>query len=158
MYSILFKEIEDEKELKKLKEFMLLNPEFYPEKIYKPWIDEKCVPRIESNIYKTIISFSENKVIGNLVWRYLDNNQIEIKNLRVKKSNRGRDIGHFMLTQMEKDNPKCSIITDVTINNLSMINFLIRNGYEITSKENIYIPNQYECILEKHPKTIRPKI
>lgn len=154
MLPITFKEIEDEKELNQLKFFMIQNPEFYPKNIYFPWIDEKCIPRVESGEYKTIISLSEGLVIGNLVYRYLNKNQIEIKNLRVRPEKRGRDIGHFMLTQMEKENSNFSIKTDVTIKNLSMINFLIRNGYTITSEEKLYLPYQNECILEKRPRTI----
>ena len=154
MNQIIFKEIEDKKELTSLLNFIEQNPEYYPKKIYRQWIHEKCIPRIKTGEYKTIISFSENLVIGNLIYRYLNKNQIEIKNLRVRKPNRGRDIGHFMLTQMEKDNPRYSIKTDVTITNLSMVNFLIKNGYTITSKEPLYIPRQQECILEKHPKII----
>jgi len=154
MLQITFKEIEDEKELKLLENFIKQNPEFYHKSFYFPWIEEKCIPRIEIGEYKTIVSFSEGIVIGNIIYRYLNNSTLEIKNLRVKKPNRGRDIGHFMLIQMERDNPKYSIKTDVTENNYAMLNFLTKNGFQIKSKENLYLPNQTELILKKHSKII----
>lgn len=107
--------IQDEKELKLLKGFILEQPQFYPK--FKKWVDEKCTPRIESGFYKSLIAISKGFVIGDVIYRYLDKNNLEIKNFRIDKEYSNRDLGHFLLRQIEVENPGYRLITDVTVDN-----------------------------------------
>jgi hypothetical protein len=147
MFPITITPIQDEKELKLLKGFILEQPQFYPK--FKEWVDEKCIPRIESGIYKNLIAISKRSIIGDMIYRYLDENNIEIKNFRIDEGYSNRDLGHFLFRQLEVENPDCRLITDVTVDNFSGIQFMIRNGFNIISKENLYKPDQYEYILKK---------
>ena len=140
--------IQDEKDLKKLKYFMLKQPQYYPN--FRNWVEEKCLPRIESEKYKTIIVISEGKIIGDAIYRKLDKLNTEIKNFRIDKNFRNRDLGHFLLNQIFFENPSTNLITDVTTDNFPAVEFFIRNGFNIVEKKQLYKKGQDELILVRN--------
>ena len=141
------KQVEDMKELRLLRAFMLQQPQFYPD--FREWVDGKCIPRIEENDYKNIIVLSEGIVIGDAIYRPLDKNKIELKNFRIDKEYRRRDLGHFLLKQVEFENKGKIMTLDVTVDNFLGVQFFIRNGFGIKSKEALYRPEQFEYIMQK---------
>lgn len=142
------KAVEDMKELRKLKSFMLKQPQYYPN--FREWVDGKCIPRIESGNYKNIIVLSKGIIVGNAVYRHLGQG-VELKNFRIDPEYRRRDLGHFLLRQIEADNPLMPITGDITVDNFQGVQFFIRNGFDIREKLVLYRPGQYEYIIDKHP-------
>ena len=141
------KRVEDEKELRQLRSFMLAQPQFYPE--YREWLDGKCMPRIETGEYSNIIALSDGIVIGDAVYRYLDKNKVELKNFRIDPMYRRRDLGHFLLRQVEFENKGMLITADVTVSNFLGVQFFIRNGFRIVRMEELYRQGQLEYVIEK---------
>ncbi|PIU75689.1 hypothetical protein COS75_02980 [Candidatus Pacearchaeota archaeon CG06_land_8_20_14_3_00_35_12] len=149
--TLLIKSVEDEKELGLLREFMLIQPQFYPK--HDEWLDGKCIPRVEKGAYNNIIVLSDRTVIGDAIYHILDNSKVEIKNFRIDPEYRRRDLGHFILKQVEFLNPKRKLILDVTTDNFSGVEFFIRNSFNIVGKEQLYKEGQFEYLMEK-PQTI----
>ena len=140
------KEIEDEKELISFRDFLLKQPQWYPS--FKDWVDSKCVPRVERGEYKAIFAYSDG-IIGDAVYRRLTQDTIEIKNFRIDEEYRHRDLGRFLLRQVEYDNPSSNLVLDVTLDNFSGIEFFVRNGFHIISREELYKKGQYELVMRK---------
>lgn len=147
MIPITLKSLEDEKELRLLKGFLLRQPQFYPK--YREWVDGKCADRIEKGMYKTIIAISEGAIIGDVVYRFLDGNIVELKNFRIDANYQNRDLGHFLLKQIEAEANPRKMTLDITVSNFSGVEFFIRNRFKIKRMERIYLPEQDEYIMEK---------
>jgi len=147
MPSLTITTIQDETDLKSAKEFMLAQKQFYPN--HREWVDGKCSERIESGLYKSIIGISEGKVVGIAVYRCLPNNHSEIKNFRIDNEFKNRDLGHFLLTQAEVESKARKVTLDTTVDNFPAVQFFIRNGFNITGKENLYVPDQDEYLMTK---------
>lgn len=144
MYPLTITNINDQKELKLLLDFMYKQPQFYPK--YNDWLYGKCMQRLESEEYKALIAIHRGEVIGDVV--YHDNNdELEIKNFRIDYEYRNRALGRFLLQNVSKKGTK--ILLDVSANNFSGLEFFIRNGFHIKDKKPLYIPDRDEFILEK---------
>ncbi|MAH45725.1 hypothetical protein CMI37_07835 [Candidatus Pacearchaeota archaeon] len=94
------KSVEDGKELGRLKEFMLTQPQFYPD--YRDWVDGVCIPGISAGNRQAIIVMSNGAVVGDAVYRGVEGGT-EIKNFRIDSDYRNRDLGHFLLRQVERE-------------------------------------------------------
>lgn len=147
------KSVEDEKELAMLREFLLQQGQFYPN--YDSWVDGKCIPRVDSGEYHNIIAISGGRVVGDAVYREGEEG-IEIKNFRIDPEYRRRALGHFLMSQVEHQNPGSRLHLDVTVNNFLGVEFFIRNGFHITDVQDLYVEGQGEYLLEKFSRT--PKI
>src|SRR3989339_28380 len=121
MQTLTITTIQDEKDLSLLLDFMKKQPQYYPN--YKDWLFGKCKERIESGRYIPIITISKGKVIGEVLFQYLDKENIEIK--------------------------KASMNLDVSIDNFQGIEFFIQNGFKILKKENLYLPLQFEYVMKR---------
>jgi len=139
----------DEKELRMFRKFILGQPQFYPD--FPEWVDYKCIPRIESGQYKNIIAIENGIIVGGAVWRILGNEKVEIKNLRIDPKFRRRDIGHFLFRQIEAENPGKTLVSDVSVDNFSGVEFVILNGFHITGAEELYVAGRTEYLIEKKP-------
>jgi len=137
--------IQDEKELRLAREFLLKQPQFYPD--FQEWIDGKCMPRIELGEYKAIVAISDGLVVGDAVYRFLGERKIELKNFRIDPAYRNRDLGHFLLEQVRAETKDADMALDVTVDNFAGVEFFVRNGFHITGKENLYQPNQAEFLM-----------
>ncbi|MBN2421297.1 GNAT family N-acetyltransferase [Candidatus Woesearchaeota archaeon] len=147
MFPLTITPVQDERDLRKLREFMLTQPQFYPG--YRDWVDGKCVPRIASGQYKNLVIFSKDIVVGGSVYRFLDENNVEIKNFRIDSHYRNRDLGHFAMRQVEQESKGKIINLDVSIDNHSGVEFFIRNGFHIFGKKQLYKPGQDEYLMKK---------
>lgn len=136
--------LNDQKELKLLLDFMYKQPQFYPN--YNDWLYGKCMHRLESQQYIALLAISDGKVIGNAVYT-LHEDHLEIKNFRIDINYRNRALGRFLLTNIPKlsDN----IRLDVSSDNFSGLEFFIRNGFHITDKKPLYIPDRDEFVLKR---------
>jgi len=143
------KSIEDEKEAGMLKEFLLGQSQFYPQ--YDSWVDEKCMPRVESGEYQNLIVISDGKLIGDVV--YKSGEKIDLKNFRIDSQYRQRDLGHFLMSQVEHLNQGKNLKLDVTSNNFLGVEFFIRNGFSIKGIEDLYKKGQNEYLMEKPART-----
>ncbi len=139
------KSLEYNKEVRLLKDFVLQQPQWYP--LFKEWVDGKFIPRIESEEYVPLLLFDKKSLAGNLTYRQLDKGIIEIKNLRIDEQYHNHYWGKILLQQLKILTKGNEIITDVTEHNRPALDFFLRNGFSITGKEALYLPNQYEYIL-----------
>lgn len=145
MFPLTISTVQDESDVSKVLEFMSKQSQYYPN--YLDWVNGKCKSRIESGIYKTIFAVSSGKVIGDAVFRTFDD-EVEIKNFRIDPDYQNRDLGHFLLKQVQLETNRPTIRLDVSANNFSGVEFFIRNGFKITGLKPLYSPNQFEYLME----------
>lgn len=139
----------NEQQLRMLKEFMLSQPQYYPN--YGDWLDRKCLPRIKNKEYKSIIAISKRLVVGDAVYRELAENRIEIKNFRMDPEYQNRGLGHFLMSQIRFENPGKILTLDVTVDNFRGVEFFIRNSFNIKEKKQLYVAGQNEYLMERVP-------
>lgn len=147
MFPVTITPIQDEKDLAKLREFILHQPMSYPN--YQDWVADKCIPRVANGDYKTLVVFHDKIIIGDAVYRFLNENDVEIKNFRIDEFQRHRDLGHFVLRQVEVSNSGKNLVTDVHETNVSALKFFKANGFGEEGKVELYRQGQREVILRK---------
>lgn len=148
MYPLTITSPHDEKELHVLTRFMLKQPQFYPK--HDKWIHNKCIPGIKASSYNAIVAItSDHEVIGNIIYKVVSQEKVELKNLRIDPLYRNRDLGHFLLSQLQYEVRGAEISTDVSVVNFPAVEFLIRNKFDIVGKEALYLPNQDEYLMVK---------
>jgi ribosomal protein S18 acetylase RimI-like enzyme len=140
MFPLTIIQVQDEKELFLLTEFMKTQPQYYPN--YLDWVYGKCKTRIEEDRYKTLVPIFNGKAIGDIIYQNIGKYNIEIKNFRIDPKYQNKDLGHFLLNQIF--NKKKNILLDVSTNNFKGVEFFIHNGFKITRQANLYLPNQSE--------------
>ena len=145
MFPLTIKEVQDEKELKLLLNFMKKQKQYYPK--YDEWLHEKCKPRIETGQYRTLVSIADGEITGDVVWTPLNKDDIEIRNLRIDPNYQNRALGTFLLRQIEV--LQKNIFTDVSANNFSAVEFFILNGFKIRNMAHLYTQKVWEFELEK---------
>ena len=148
--NLVVKTPEDEKELAALREFMLKQPQFYPR--YQEWVDGVCVPGIEQEDREAIFVMSDRQVVGDVVFRQLQGQRVEIKNFRIDEQYRRRDLGHFLLNQVERVSRGGVIVLDVSVGNFPAVEFFTRNMFHIVGKSQLYVLGQEEYLMEKSIK------
>ncbi len=139
------KTLDSVNELKTLRESMLRQRQWYPN--FDSWVDEKCIPRIESGDYIPFLFSSSTVLNGALIYRWLEENEVEIKYLRIDKKYHNQYWGKVLLRQLELATGNVEFITDVTKKNEPALNFFLRYGFKIISEEQLYKEGQTECIL-----------
>lgn len=156
MKSLEIRRVVDDVDIKHLRRFMLAQPQFYPD--HNDWIDEKCLPRIEEGRAVGWIALVDGKIAGDAVYQTMAKpGMIELKNLRIDPDYRNRDIGHFLLRQVEVEGIThteettngLTIVTDVSTPNFSGVEFFVRNGFKIVGMDELYTPGQSEYLLQK---------
>jgi ribosomal protein S18 acetylase RimI-like enzyme len=143
--------ITEPEEIKKLYDFIRQFPLKYPD--YFMWL-EKCKRQLELGEKNAFYAISEGNVMGNIIFQKLkdDSNVLEIKNFRVSEKNRHLGIGSALETVLysyAKSNDFKKIQVDTHQDNMEMIQFLIKRGYRIESREFLYAKDMSEIILSK---------
>lgn len=139
--------VEDDFDLRKLKKFMRKQPQHYPD--YREWVDFTCIPGIVRGERKAIVVLSDEIVVGDAVWKYLNKNNIEIKNFRIDAQYQRRDLGNFLMTQVARENPGMDLRLDVGVSNFQGVTFFILNGFKIIGCEELYARGQMEYLMRK---------
>jgi len=147
MFTLKITTLNDEKDLSQLLHFMSQQSQFYPN--YKDWVYGKCKSRMESGRYKSIIAFSNNIIIGNAVYDFIDKHYVELKNFRIDSKYQNRSLGYFLLMQLANETNGANIGLDVSVDNFKGVEFFIHNGFKIVDRKNLYSPNQSEYIMKK---------
>jgi ribosomal protein S18 acetylase RimI-like enzyme len=147
MFPLTVTTVQDEKDLANLMRFMEKQPQFYSG--YLDWLFGKCKTRIEASTYIPIIAITEGKVIGTAVYHLVNPNNVAIKNFRIDPKYQNRDLGHFLLKQVEAETQRATMTLDVSVANFEGVEFFIHNGFKITGKEHLYSPDQDEYLMRR---------
>lgn len=91
--------------------------------------------------------FDKKELAGDLVYRRLNEDSIELKNFRIDESYHNQYWGKVLLTQLKLIAKENKIVTDVSEQNHLALNFFLRNGFQITGKESLYKKDQKEYLL-----------
>lgn len=144
-----FKTVSSVKELNSLRDFLLPLPLEYPE--YEKWVIQTCIPEIELGYKQAILAFSNGYLIGDAIHQPHKQlpNTTEFKNLRIHPRYRRRDIGHFLLRQVEEESKAKRIILDVDSKQTAIICFLEFCGYRKIAGVNLYSPKSLDYVMIK---------
>lgn len=138
---------QDEKDLSDLLVFMGEQPQYYPN--HRDWVHGKCKLRMESGRYKAITAVSDGMIVGNAVYDFIDENNVEIKNFRIDEKYQNRSLGRFLLKQVEVETNEKDTYLDVSVDNYPAVEFFILNGFKIDARENLYAANQPEYLMKR---------
>lgn len=147
--------ISDEKDLKKLRHFLLGQELWYPN--YEQWIEEVCIPDINNNWKTAMVAYSNGHVVGDAIFQ--KHKQLpktrELKNLRINPEYRRRDLAHFLIRQVEEENKGSfdRIILDTDIRKEGTIKFLTFCGYKPIMQLPLYSPHNLDMIMVKEFNT-----
>lgn len=105
--------LEDEKEIRKLKKFLLEQSFNYPH--YEDWV-ERAISEVLSGYKKTILAFSDDILIGDLIFQPHKNllRVMELKNMRIHPEFKRRYFGFFMLRQNQRIMTRLFVTQDLT--------------------------------------------
>jgi GNAT superfamily N-acetyltransferase len=147
----IIKDIDNTKGIKDLRKFIYSQPFWYPK--YDQWVDGVCIPEIEKSYKKGIIAYCNGYVVGNVIYQQHKSlpKTREIKNLRIHPELRRRDLGHFLLRQVEEEQKEQfdRIIIDTNTKRKDMISFLNWCGYNILYKDFLYDKENIDVVLIK---------
>lgn len=141
----------DTKELKVLRTFIYSQPFWYPR--YDVWVDKICIPEIENGWKTAIMAFCNGYVVGDAI--YQQHKELprtrEFKNLRIHPKLRRRDLGHFLLRQVEEEEKETfdRILVDVNTKRKETIAFFQWCGYKILYQDFLYDNQNLDVIMIK---------
>lgn len=162
-----FDAVESAQHLRQLADFLRAHPGSYAGERHEQWIDEVCIPGIESGERTALAWFQDGEIVGDTVLKVDDitSNTVEIKNFRVLNVDKlnGRKINHigdFMITQaiseavdllvdtnqLTSDADAITINLDTTEGN-PVISFFERYGFEEIGRAELYLPGQTEILM-----------
>jgi ribosomal protein S18 acetylase RimI-like enzyme len=141
--------VESKKDIDRLRAFMLQQPQFYPR--YNSWVDNTCIPSIESGERQALIVVSDGKVVGDIVHRTASESPlaVEVKNFRIDPQYRDMYLGRFLLRQVERRARGGVIFLDVSVRNLAGVGFFFRNGFRAVDIKPLYQDGQDEYLMRK---------
>jgi hypothetical protein len=145
-----FRLLEDKKDTNKLKKFLLEQPFNYP--YYEDWV-ERAVSQIDLGYKKTILSFSDGFLVGDLIFQPHKTlmNVIELKNMRIHPNLKRRYFGFFMLRQAEAESRGYNaIICDTRSDRTDVLNLLRLCEYHEISRVPLYESNTEDVVLLKN--------
>jgi len=149
-FNFQFRFAEDEKEIKKLSEFLLLQPFNYAG--YGSWV-ERARHELLSGYKSAILAFSEGVLVGDLVFQPHKQFQRvrELKNMRIHPLLRGRYFGSFMIKQaeLEKRDEYDAIICDIRSDRNDVIAMLRGLGYKELLRAPIYEGQTEDVVMVK---------
>ncbi len=144
-----FKTIDTEKEVKQVINFIKEYPLNYAN--YFDWV-EKVYYQFMNGEKEAIIAFSENRIIGDLIFQKIDKGITEIKNIRVHTLLQNRGFAHFMLNQLENELVKDSkgIILDTRVDNSFTRKLFESRDYKQIGEKNLYENKFLDAIYYKN--------
>ena len=89
------------RDLKPLQAFLLGQNLGYSN--YETWVKTVCIPEVDFNYKKGLIVYTNRVVVGDIVFQPDKQlpKSLEIKNLRIHRNLRRRDLAHFLMKQAE---------------------------------------------------------
>ncbi|MCL5018684.1 MAG: hypothetical protein M1416_02890 [Candidatus Pacearchaeota archaeon] len=147
-----FRFLEDEKEIKQLRNFLLEQPFNYPN--YEDWV-ERSIQQIDNGYKKTILAFSDDILAGDLIFQPHKTlpKVMELKNMRIHPDLKRRYFGFFMFRQAEAESKDYdAIICDTRSDRLDVLNLLKLCGYREISRVPLYDSNTEDVVLLKNLK------
>ena len=156
MQSLEIRKVQDKKDLRLLCGFMLMQPQSYPN--YQEWLYDKLSPRLESGEAEALLAIQDREIIGDVAYQELTTPKtVEIKNLRLDPNYRRRAVGHLLLRHAELEGAamigvppeEVEVITDVSVDNFSGVEFFVRAGYKIVDMGDLYQTGRPEYVLHR---------
>ena len=143
MPDLRIKQIE-ERDLRPLERFLLSQDLGYPN--YNSWITKTCLPELYFGSKKGCTAYANGIVIADVIVQPHKElpKTLEIKNMRVDKGFRRRDIAHFLMKQAEvyaRQEGYGQIIADFRAGkdySAGILNLILFCGFSILGKSELY--------------------
>ena len=147
----IIRSIADSRELKRLRQFLISQSLWYPD--YLRWVDEVCIPDINNSHKTAIVAYSKGEIVGDAIFqphKELPRTR-EFKNLRINPNFRRRDLGHFLIRQMEEEQKGSfdRIICDADARLREAIRFMQFCGYSPIMRTQLYCSQNVDVVLIK---------
>ena len=145
------KTVSDESDLGRLKRFLHTQELWYPN--YHDWVEDVCITEIDRGFKTGIIAYSKGDILGDAI--YQPHKELprtrEFKNMRIHPKFGRRDLGHFLLRQVEEEDKETfdRIILDTDVRNKGVIEFLRFCGYKPIMQMPLYDQNNEDVVMVK---------
>ncbi len=142
--------VTNEKTVQKVDEIIdfLKGPRLYiPNTTYSghtTWLEHKAYPQLKNGAKLATVCFDKSLVSGVVIYQEHPTlkNTVEIRNITVRPTSRGRLFGSFLLRNTELEAKYClgakELVIDCKLQNANMMQFLLRNGYMVKQVVDLY--------------------
>lgn len=113
----------------------------YPD--FEAWL-ERAHAQLKSEEKRALLAIARGEIVGAVIYQRhrRDPGLLEIKNVSVRPDARGRHVASFLLRNAEVEGVAdfgCSrAVADTKASNLSVRSYLVRNGYSLAAREDLY--------------------
>ena len=144
--------VDTSRDIARLKSFLFPLALHYP--AYEAWVEAVCLPDIEQGYKHALLASSNGHIVGDAVFqahKELPRTR-EIKNMRIHPGFRGRDLGHFLMRQIEVEAPEeyDALICDTDASERGILHFLRFCGFQEIYRAPLYSGNYVDVILVKN--------
>lgn len=127
--------------------YYILGPRLWiPRADYPDFLDwaEKAYKELKSENKRALLALFGKDIVGVMIYQRHKKFQdvLELKNLSVRPDYRGRYVASFLLRNAEIEGRKEfhseHVIADAKARNLAVRLFMVKHGYRVTGKEDLY--------------------
>ena len=164
-YGLSFDVIDTNRQFTQLADFMRTNPGSYDRQKHEAWIEEVCLPGLESGSRRALAWWQDGHMIGDAVLKIEDGaDRVELKNFRVAGPNELRDKGmggmllKFALAEsvslmqergsISSDATSIQVVLDAT-QGTPVIGFFERHGFSVNDSKELYTPGVQEVLMSQ---------
>ncbi len=148
------KTLGDRRELVLLLRFLESQPLKYPN--YRDWVYHVCKAELDAGYKSAYVAWNNGQVVGDLVFQPHKNlpRTVELKNLRISQDFRRRDLGHFLIKQVDADSRGIfeQMIVDADAEQKD-IHYLLRfSGFRLLFEQHLYSGSNLDYVFVKNLK------
>lgn len=163
-YNLAFDVLENRGQFEKLADFMRSNPGSYDINKHEAWIEETCIPGLESGDRRALAWWQNGQIIGDAVLKIAGPNTVELKNFRVVAPGELMDkgMGSMLLKfafsegislldeqgSLTSEANDARMVLDAT-SGTPVINFFERHGFSSDGFSELYVPGVQEVLMSK---------
>jgi hypothetical protein len=120
---------------------MWISDEAYPD--LSEW-GQKLHEDLKVSSKRAFVAFDADRVIGTIIYREHEetSNTLELRRITIHRSHEGRYVSDFLLRNVEfiaqSEFGADNVVVDSKTSAFGMIHFLLRSGYKITDKLDLY--------------------
>ncbi|MDB5185746.1 MAG: hypothetical protein JWL85_269 [Candidatus Saccharibacteria bacterium] len=162
-YDLSFDLVDRSRQVNQLAAFMRAHRGPYNEVQHNAWLEDICIPGVNSGERRALAWWQNGRMIGDAVLKAAGPNTAELKNFRVASPQwlQGRGLGAFMLRQATVEATELLVERGLVSNEANAVTlmldtladssaaaFFAYQGFREVGRAELYTPGQQEVIME----------
>ncbi|MEK6858263.1 MAG: GNAT family N-acetyltransferase [Nanoarchaeota archaeon] len=145
------KTLGDQRDLGLLLRFLESQPLKYPN--YRDWVYNVCKAELDAGYKSAYVAWNDGKIVGDLIFQPHKNlpRTVELKNVRISPDFRRRDLGHFLIKQVEADSRGTfeQMIVDADAEQKDIHHLLTFSGFQLLFEQHLYSGSNLDYVFVK---------